>query len=283
MRMRWMAWVGGLCVAAGVITAHAADQSSVAWLHTSGNLNGDAPSTWGFNAVDGKPNTAWCAGQGKGAWLTVGFTRPVTITHVAVQVGALKGTGLDKGKGRVAELEMNDGNQKRTLTLRDDPGLQELQISPPITAQQVTFTVRDVFPGAEDAVCVGEVTLRNGTTEWLGDAVARQARSVSRPMLSLTGVWWDNPSAPEKFLTLALDGSFSWAVEPIMEGEPERISGTWEASGGKLTLKPKKGAPFTLRMGRERVAGKAGSFEQLALDGNGGPERLPGNYQPRTE
>lgn len=282
--------LAALGVTAVLVSASQADarkakaESMVAWLHTSSNLNGDAPSTWGFNAVDGKPTTAWCTASGAvGQALTMGFVKPVTITHVSVIPGALKGDGLDKRRARVHELEMNDGRQKRTLTLEDEGKPQELQLEAAIKVSQLVFTVRSVFPGASEAspVCISEITLRNGDHEILGELVARQARGVTRPVLGLTGVWLDNPSAPERFLTLNLNGTFVWSYSPLLEGDPARLVGKWDLSGRKISFKAKGVKPFTLRYARKR-ASETAELEKLTLTGAGGHEKLAGTYQPRV-
>jgi hypothetical protein len=283
-----LGWGRGAVVLAWLAVAgHAhADKSPpgpLAYLHTSGNENGDAPSTWGFNAVDGKPTTAWCTtSEPVGQTLILGFARQETLTHISVVVGALSGDGLDKTHARVRELELNDGREKRNITLADQAGPQELTLSPPMAVWKLALVIREVYPGeGKTSACLADVTLRNGPTVVTGDVMARQVRGVPRNKLMLTGPWLDEPSAPERFLTLSLDGTFSWVFEPLMDGERTTIKGEWDLLGNKLQLKPKGAAKaVVMRVERETVAGRKGNIDQLVIDGEGIHEKFSGNYQP---
>lgn len=292
-----VAWLGWLALGLAAAAAPAAaDKDSgkdkdkgpsvLAYLHSTSNENGEAPSTWGFNAVDGKPTTAWCTGgeEPKGQMIILGFAKQETITHIAVIPGAMgSGDALDKGRARVSELEINNGQEKRNIVLQDDAKPQELELHPPMQARQLALVIKDVRPaeGGKHAACLAEVMLRNGANQLTGDVVARQVRGVARNKLALTGPWVDEPSAPERYLTLAMDGTFTWVYEPLMEGNPATLKGEWDLANGRLMLKP-KGAPkpVALRLEREKVAGRKGTVDQLTLDGDGGHEKLAGNYQP---
>lgn len=268
------------------VAAHA-DKSvpgAVSWLLASSAENGDAPSTWAWNAVDGKPTTAWCSKGGDvGERLVLGFHRPETITHISIQGGAVNSHGVDRKHARVKELEINDGVEKRTLSLEDGGEGRVLEISPPMQARQLSFIVREVYPaeGGEGGVCIGDILLKSGNQPLTGDAVGRAVRSAPRTHLPLLGPWLDNPSAPERVLTFNLDGTFTWRFDPIMEGKPSQLAGQWDVAGGRITLKLKGGhKPVVLKFARDRMAGKSGTFDTLTLEGTGGHEKLPGTYQP---
>ncbi len=286
-----VAQVGWLALGLAAAVPAAADKDKdkgpnvLAYLHSSTNENGEAPSTWGYNAVDGKPTTAWCTGgdDPKGQMLILGFSKQETITHISVIPGAVGGDGLDKSHARVSELEINNGQEKRTIVLQDDVKPMELELQPPMHAWKVALVIKDIRPaeGGKHSACLAEVTLRSGGITLTGENVARQVRGMARNKLALTGPWVDEPSAPERYLTLAMDGTFSWVFEPLMEGTPTKLQGEWDLANGRLLLKP-KGAPkaIPLRMEREKVAGRKGTVDQLTLEGEGGHEKLPGNYQP---
>jgi len=268
---------------AGSAAADKAAPGVLAYLHTSSNENGDAPSTWGFNAVDGKPTTAWCTGGDPvGQVLILGFSKTETLTHISVVVGALSGDGLDKSHARVRELELNDGREKRNITLADDAQPQELALSPPMNVRQLALVIREVYPSeGKPSACLADVTLRNGAATLTGEGMARQVRGIPRNKLVLTGPWLDEPSAPERYLTFSLDGTFSWTFAPLMEGEPITVKGEWDLVGNKLHLKPKGASkPVLMRVEREKVAGRKGNVDQLVIDGEGIHEKFPGNYQP---
>jgi hypothetical protein len=258
---------GGL---AYLLSSSTQDEESVAW--------------YGYNAVDGKVGTAWCSGPDPvGQRLLLGFVRQEHITHVSVVPGLVEGGKLNRTRARVRVLELNNGKQKRTVELKDDVAAQELALEPPLDARQLALTVREVYPGeSRDApACLADVTLRDGPTVLTGEAVTRAARGFPRPKLKLVGPWVDEPTAPERFFTLSLDGTFAWSHAPLMEGEPSSLHGTWDLGGGKLTLKPKGGGkPVVLKAALNRMEGRGGAFEQLDLEGTDGPEKLPGHYRP---
>ncbi|MEW5848398.1 MAG: discoidin domain-containing protein [Myxococcota bacterium] len=289
MTTRITKWKRELCGAATLLllgTVARADKSVpgvFSYVIATSSENGEAPSTWPFNALDGKPTTGWCtAGDAVGQSLVLGFMKPETITHVGGVPGVVVGTLLDGGHARVRELELNDGKERRTVVFIDDAKLQEVMLQPPMTVRELTITIKDVFPSekAGAGACLGELSLRKGDMPLTGEAVARQVRGITRPKLRLVGPWVDNPSAPERFLTLALDGTFTWRFEPLMEGSPTTLSGTWDVANGRLQLKPRAGKPSALKYTHDKVQERGGTFQQLVLEGEAGHEKLPGSYRP---
>lgn len=281
-------WGCAALLAAGIVTAVHAQKiqaGTLAYLFTTSTEQEDSVASWGFNALDGKPGTAWCSGpDGVGQKMVVGFARQERITHVGVVVGAVKAGKLDKTHARVRELELTDGQEKRSLILRDDVEQQETQLEPPMNVRQLVITVKDIHAGADahSPVCLAELSFRDGTTPLTGEVVVKQLKGLSKPRLRVAGPWLDEPSAPERYLTLSLDGSFSWRHEPLMEGERSSLHGTWDVSGSKLVLKPRTGKPITLRVALNRVEGRGGSFSQLELTGKDAPDKLPGLYRPAS-
>jgi hypothetical protein len=280
-----LAAAGGLAA----FTASGADAARsvpgvLAYLNTSSNENGDARSTWGFNAVDGNRSSAWCTdNRAIGQRLVLGFMKAETATHIAVIPGMLLGSSLNRNYARVRELEINDGHEKRLITLKDEAELQEVTLEPPMTLRQFSMVIRDLYAGEnhKDRACISEIVLRNGPMALTGEGIAKQAKRINPKTLALVGPWVDNPSAPERHLTLALDGTLLWLFEPIMDGTPADFAGSWELDNGRLHVKPKNGGkPVVLKVGLDKVAGKQGAFKQLTLDGRGGHEKLPGQYQP---
>lgn len=256
----------------------------VGYLLASSSESGDAPATWQYNAIDGKPTTAWCTrGDGMGQQLVLGFMRAETITHIAIVPGSVVGEGVDRNHARVREIELNDGRERRTITLADKADAQELAITPPVVSRQLTITIKDVFPSENEltpGACIGEIALKNGPQLLTGDAVARLLRSVPRNQLPLTGPWLDEPSATERFLTFYLDGSFTWVFEPLMDGDPVTVTGTYKVSSGRITLEPKGGKPSIFTLERDRVSSREGTFETLTVTGEGVHEKFAGTYQP---
>lgn len=283
---RWTA--GGLLLAVplGASADGRIAPGQLSYLHASSAENGDAPSTWGFNAVDGKNTTAWCTGgeDPVGQMVVLGFMQKETISSISVVAGQLRGGILDTGHARVRELQLNDGHEKRNITLADQAEPQELQLQPPMQVRQLALVVKDVYPaeGSNPSACLADVTLSHGKTLLTGESVARMARSLPRNKLSLVGVWIDDPSAPERFLTFSLDGTFAWRFEPLMEGSPVTLKGEWDLSGSRLTLKVKgHPKPAVFKVERERVVTRKGAHEQLTLDGEDGHEKLAGEYRPQ--
>ena len=279
--------VVGLVLVAGASPGWSAEKGApggLAYLVSSSTQDEESTATYGYNAVDGKVGTAWCSGPDPiEQRLLLGFVKPERITHVSVVPGGVEAGKLDRAHARARVLELNDGRQKRTVVLKDDAEAQEVTLEPPLNARQLAITVKEAFPGEtrDSGVCIADVTLRDGPTVLTGEALAKVARAFPRAKLKLVGPWVDEPTAPERFLTLSLDGSFAWNHAPLMDGEPVSLQGTWDLGAGKLTLKPRGVAkPVVLKVAFNRVEGRGGSFDQLELEGADAPEKLPGHYRP---
>lgn len=100
--------------------------------------------------MDGDPLTAWvegAPGHGIGEWLRLEFRETARIQAISIN-GEYKGNknnrlrrvGIVFSTGEALEVE-----------LRDSPGMHRFQLNPPVAANSVTLTIREVYPGTRFA------------------------------------------------------------------------------------------------------------------------------------
>ncbi|MEM6733425.1 MAG: hypothetical protein AAF658_17840, partial [Myxococcota bacterium] len=108
-----------------------------------------------------------------------------------------------------------------------------------------TYTVSIETVGAANAEselkdtvsCLGDVLLYQGKRLFGGRLPANKLRydSVKDQVL---GRWSGEPfGAPEKFITFALDGTWEWIFEPLLDGKKARVTGEYRFRGNRLLMR----------------------------------------------
>lgn len=263
---------GALGVAAlfTALAASGARADALAYIEASSELDDGKPASFAYNLVDGKDTTAWCAkpNPAGGDRLVFGFTKPVTISEIGIVVGAVKSGALDKRRHRAREIVVSDGRVERTLKMKDTVEMQKVKLNPPAKGRMLVVEVRQTYAGEPGTpVCIGEIHLKGGRNYTGGD-LARQVRSLPTPARRLLHAWVDEVSAPERSLTFALDGSFTYDYAPLMEGKPVRMRGKWKAGHRTVTLEFRS-KTYHLKKVLSQIDGDEGVSEQLTLSGEG--------------
>ena len=209
----------------------------IAFLEASSELDDGRPLTNMYNAVDGRNGTAWCSKKedAGSAYLSFGFDQPVTVTHLGLVVGALKGTDLDKTNKRARIVYVADAEHRVEAKFKDDAALQLLELVPAAKGRRIVIE----FPGAygpDAPLCLAEVVLKNKDVLMTGANVASKMRAVNRPARRLLHEWIDDVSAPSRTLLFNLDGTFSYRFEPLLEGKPKKLKGKWSALDRSITF-----------------------------------------------
>ncbi|MFH1810793.1 MAG: hypothetical protein ABIJ09_18770 [Pseudomonadota bacterium] len=240
----------------------------------------------GYAAFDGDESTAWCSGpDGVGDVLTLGFIGTQKVDEIGVIVGLLAKGELDKNSSRLRELEVSDGKTKQILVFKDKPTVQSIKIQPAQDSQRMTFSVANVFAGERRSspVCITEIVLRHKGRALTGDVLKANIRGLNSTRQPLVHLWVDQPGAPERYLTLGMDGTFLWVHAPILEGKRVRLQGTWSASANKITFKASSGKSGTVTYRMDRVADGDNVFSQLVLEGEGLHEAFAATYQTTSK
>jgi hypothetical protein len=216
----------------------AAWAEDIAFVEASSELDDGRPASSVYNAVDGKETTAWCTKKDdESAALSFGFDQPVTVTHIGLVVGAIKGTELDKKTKRARIVYVADVGHRVEAKFKDDGAMQILELKPPAKGKRIVVE----FPGAYDGaagepLCIGEVLLKNGGTPMTGANVATKVRGLNTPSKRLLHEWLDDVSAPTRTLLFNIDGTFTYRFEPLLEGKPAKLRGKWTALNNSVTL-----------------------------------------------
>lgn len=217
----------------------AAWAEDIAFVEASSELDDGKPATNAYNAVDGKDTTAWCTKKddATGAVLSFGFDQAVTVTHIGLVVGAIKGTELDRTTKRARIVYVADVEHRVEAKFKDDATMQILELKPPAKGKRIVVEFPGAYDGAPDApLCIGEVLLRHGGTPMTGASVAAKVRALNTPSKRLLHEWLDDVSAPARTLLFNIDGTFTYRFEPLLEGKPAKLRGKWTATNGAVTL-----------------------------------------------
>lgn len=229
--------LGLLGVSFGAGRAGAED---IAFVEASSELDDGRPATNMYNAVDGKDTTAWCTKKedATGAALSFGFDQPVTVTHIGLVVGAIKGGELDKTNKRARIVYVADVEHRVEAKFKDDAAMQLLELKPPAKGRRIVVEFPGAYDGAPDSpLCVAEVLLKSKGVEMTGAGVAAKVRALNTPSKRLLHEWLDDVSAPQRTLLFNIDGTFTYRFEPLLEGKPAKVRGKWvAASGNSVTL-----------------------------------------------
>ncbi|WP_141329951.1 discoidin domain-containing protein [Myxococcus sp. AB025B] len=203
-----------------------------------------------LHLLDGRDTTAWCATGTPPAAVTIGFKDVVTIDEVRVYTGDGTDKAAYKAHARAKKLTLTTVDTSKSLKVEDKRGLQVVPISPAMTGNRFTLEVPERFPGtAEDGpVCVTDLIFYSGGKALNGTWLAPRLRYDAR-LAPLLGTWFSGlEGAPDRFLSLYVDGTYRFAHEPLEGGEPSAVTGTYALSGSRLTLEVPRRGKVTLRL-----------------------------------
>lgn len=232
MRISTHLWATALSLCPALVGS-AARAEDVAFVEASSELDDGKPQTTAYNAVDGKPATAWCTKRdgASGAILSFGFDTTVTVTHIGLVVGEMKGDALDKTNQRARVVFVGDAEHLVEAKFKDDGPLQTLELTPPAKGRHIVVEFRDGYAGAapDAPLCVAEVVLKNKDQLLTGERTASRLRALNAPSKRLLHEWLDDVAAPQRTLLFNVDGTFTYRFEPLLEGKPAKVRGKWSA------------------------------------------------------
>ena len=251
----------------------------LAYLYASSEEHDGKPRSYVYNLIDGKDGTAWCAKPGaENQALVYGLKKATQITKVTIVPGILKDGDFDGEKRSARHLLISDGTTVRDIELARAAEAQEIKLDPPVHAEEITITISETHGPSDAPLCIPRLDIwRKGAN--LSSGMHQKVRSLSTSARKLVHRWTDNVDAPEKTLLLAIDGTFTFHFEPLLEGKPLTIRGTWRGGRRKLRMESRgKSGPLSPVL--SEVDDGDGVRTQLTLSGKGLSEHLAGDYQP---
>ena len=230
--------IASLSVIAIASFAPSASAEALVHVQASSELDDGKPRSYVYNAVDGKEKTTWCSKADEQSHsISLSFKKSVEIKTFGLVAGAIKDGALDESKRSVKKILLSDGVSERELTFQKDAAMQAVELSPPLKGRSISIVIKQTRGDENAPLCLGEILLKNKRGGALSGArVGTKVRSLSTPARRLLGTWTDSIDAPERTLTLALDGTFSYRYEPLLDGKPVVFRGKWRGSHKKLTL-----------------------------------------------
>lgn len=270
-----------LAVPLAVASAPAAAED-IAFVEASSERDDGRPATNMYNAVDGKDTTAWCTkGDDREPVLSFGFDQPVTVTHIGLVVGAVKGGNLDRSTRRARVVTVGDVEHRVEAKFRDEAALQVLELSPPAKGRRIVVEFPGVYDGQGDdaPLCIAEVVLKTGGRELTGNQIATKLRALNTPSKRLLHEWLDDVSAPQRTLLFNVDGTFTYRYEPLLEGKPARLRGKWTAVDRAITLEW-GGKSFRLKSRLTKIDEGDGSTVELVVAGEPPHPSMAATYRP---
>ncbi|SEN24129.1 hypothetical protein SAMN05444354_1357 [Stigmatella aurantiaca] len=233
-----------------------------------------------LNILDGRDTTVWCAPAGGKSPLSVGFKGVATVDEVRLYTGNGSDRQAFKAFARVKKLTLQGKESARTFTVEDKRGTQTVPLNPAISGAWFTLEVVDTFPGneADAPVCLTDIVFYSEGKPLNGTFLAPKLKYDARTA-PLLGTWYAGlEGAPDRFLSFYVDGTYQLVHEPLGGEAPTTLTGTYAASGARLTLDiPKKGkTALTLEPGETPADGHT-----LTLPGEqSGPWKEPFRTRP---
>jgi len=256
-----------LCTLVGSVAAQA---QSLSFVEASSEFDNGQPATYAFNAVDGKPGTAWCSQDNPAdEKLVFTFSKPTTVDTVGLIVGRINASGLHPDYARAKSVTLFDGTLERSINFNDSPEAQVIKLDAPSTTTRLVLTVKKTHAGkdASAPLCISEVMLGSNGRELTGSTVARNVRGLIPPARKLLHTWVDLLDGTERTLRFSVDGTFTFTYEPLLEGKPVRFKGRWRRTTKSviLTVGKKK---HVLKATIGRIDNGYGQTLQLHLTGD---------------
>lgn len=190
-----------------------------------------------LNLLDDDQATVWCEGAdgvGESEEIRFYFKKPQRIDRIVVA------PALDSGR-KVDVVRVSDGVSSVKIPISDL--IVEQPLRRPMRGKTFTVTIEQVGgPNAnsaltDDVACLADVLLYQGKRLFGGRLPANKLR-YNTMRDQVLGRWSGEPfGAPEKFLTFALDGTWEWNFEPLLEGTKERVTGEYRFRGNRLLMR----------------------------------------------
>ena len=224
----------GLSLLAGTASAE-----NLAYVRASSQLSrAKSPAAYHpINLLDDDPKTTWCEGidgMGEGEEIRIFFKKPQKIDRLVI------GPATTTGR-RVRLVKITDGTN--TLRIPVDGQYVEQSFRPPMRGSKFAITIVEVGEANEgaalggDVACLADIMLFYKQKAFGGRAAPSSLR-YDKKRDRILGRWAGEPlGAPEKFITFALDGSWSWLYEPLMGGRKKRLSGEYRFRGNRLLMR----------------------------------------------
>ncbi|HEX8702739.1 MAG TPA: discoidin domain-containing protein [Myxococcaceae bacterium] len=269
--MRSLPPLASLLLAASAPSALAAPPS-VGYAQAADYLDKDShPERYHpLNVLDGRDTTVWCGPQGEGpSRLTIGFKGVASVDEVRLYTGNGSARDAFKEYARAKKLTLEGKDSARNFTVEDKRGMQTVPLNPPVSGGWFTLEVKSTFPGSEPSapVCLTDVVFYSEGKPLNGTKLAPVLKYEARTA-PLLGTWFaGHEGAPDRFLSLYVDGTYRFVHEPLDGAEPTVLTGAYTASASKLTVElPKKGK-VALKYTRQEADGPSGGHT-LTLEGD---------------
>jgi hypothetical protein len=113
------------------------------------------------NILDHDPVTSWVegvAGPGIGEQLVLGFSRPISVMRIGLDVGLDRDETIFYANNRVRSVRLifSDGSTQ-SVEFRDQRGIQYVSIAD-VTTSSIAIVIADVYPGSKyDDTPIAEV------------------------------------------------------------------------------------------------------------------------------
>lgn len=116
------------------------------------------------NICDNDLSTAWVEGvdgQGYGETLTIYMATPATVSGVTIVNGYQASEHVYYVNSRPRQLDVTiNGQFSFAIDLEDIMGEQSFSFDKPVEAQDISFTIKDVYPGSKyEDTCISEISL----------------------------------------------------------------------------------------------------------------------------
>ena len=200
---------------------------------------------------DSQLDMAWSTNgktsRGVGESVTLSFAEPQTVGGLMLWNGYQRSDTHYKANGRVKRLRVND----QEVAVRDVQGMQIITLPKPVTADKLTLTITDIYPGGSyKDVLISELRPFAPNGEIILPQVAQPTVAVPASLdflrdttfarlslqtvdLAAGGEILDHiPFCPDASLRLRGNGAFVIYKEESAESDrPSVIEGNWEVTG----------------------------------------------------
>jgi hypothetical protein len=190
-----------------------------------------------INLLDDDPATVWCEGSdslGEGEEVYIFFKKPQKIDRIVV--GPAASTGR-----LILTLRITDGDNVTRINLGDR--YVEQNFSPPMRGDKFVLsivTVGEPNTGvqlSDNTACLADAMLYFKDRPFGGKLTPSQLR-YDKTRDRILGQWSGEPlGAPEKFITFAIDGTWTWQYQPMMNGRSQRLFGEYRFRGNRLLMR----------------------------------------------
>jgi len=220
--------------------------------------------------VDGNGGSLWCSKPNPtNEKIRVSFTKAVTITEVKVRFAVASDGTVDESRIRPKFIGISDSQGTREVRLRNQSKPQIVKLNPVIRSNWivVAFPVLRAASGDKPSLCLDDLIIRSKSGDLIGPKVLNAFQELSKSEKSILGTWVDEPSAPERVVDIRLDGSFTFAYSPLLDGKPVSHKGKWSMAKDKLSLQVRK-KKYDLNARITRVDNGKTQMQQLSIIAN---------------